>query len=646
MPRLFALFIGIASLLYAAPLALGQSVQSPGAVPAPIVASEDMLGEAAPTMTHNDIDAFVSGIMGEAIANHQIAGAIVAITKDGETLLAKGYGQARLSPPQMTNGDRHLFRLASISKTFTWIALFQLLENGQIQMEDPINTHLPADLRIPDQGFQNPIRISHLLQHQNGFEDLALGHLFIKEGGDVPTLHEYLNRYRPDRVREAGRFPSYSNYGVALAGAIISEISGLPFESYVEERILQPLNMMTSGFREPFQDGRISALPASDMERFAKGMKWEAGNWIEQPFIHMNQIAPAASFSSTALDMSRYLRALTAFEDGGELILSRHYWDQLSQGLVKGFFSYDFGAIKGFGHDGSAMEFFSRFLIDRKNQLGILISVNSASGSTLVSSFPKLIQHRYFPEDIPTSARISTPSDYEGYYRTSRRPYSGFKKALLTLDGTLHIKADVNSLRIKDFGSTRFLYPIDKDHFRNPETGDIWAFERGKDGQIRHVNAHYQTTAYEKLPTLYTPGLGLGIWLGALVLAIAVLARRLLQRYSRIAHPLVPPLTEHLLNTTAVLWLVFSISLVSYMGFAANMGSALVLSYPEPMVYLILILGVLLSILITTNLISLFWLSYRQSIQSLNVLKYGTINLFWAVALLPLWEIGLISLTP
>lgn len=159
--------------------------------------------------------------------------------------------------------ERSLFRIGSASKTFTWTVIMQLVEEGRLSLDYPVNDHLPPALQVPDQGYDEPIRVRHLMTHSPGFEDTALGHLFVRDPGAVLSLEEYLARYRPARVRPPGVVTAYSNYGVSLAGAKVSAVAGVPFEAYVERRILEPLGMDHTTFREPLgEDAEARRLPA------------------------------------------------------------------------------------------------------------------------------------------------------------------------------------------------------------------------------------------------------------------------------------------------------------------------------------------------------------------------------------------------
>src|SRR6516162_2105868 len=121
------------------------------------------------------VEAFTDGAVLSAMHKDHIAGVCVAIVKGHDVLLAKGYGLA--APGKPADADT-LCRVGSISKTGTWIALMQLVEQGKIKLDDPINAHLPPDLQIPDEGFSQPILVRNLMSHNAGFEDSIMGHIF------------------------------------------------------------------------------------------------------------------------------------------------------------------------------------------------------------------------------------------------------------------------------------------------------------------------------------------------------------------------------------------------------------------------------------------------------------------------------------
>src|SRR3546814_1682014 len=105
--------------------------------------------------------------MASSLPRGDIAGATVAIAKDGEVLLTKGYGYADTQKRVPVDADRHLFRVASISKLFTWTAVMQQVERGRIDIDAAIHRYL--DFKIPPYRGK-PLTMRHLMTHTEGLE--------------------------------------------------------------------------------------------------------------------------------------------------------------------------------------------------------------------------------------------------------------------------------------------------------------------------------------------------------------------------------------------------------------------------------------------------------------------------------------------
>ena len=179
-------------------------------------------GASADTQLPN-LEAFVDGVVGAFMSHEQIAGVQVAVVRNGETLLVKGYGIDSVEPRRVGRSQQSLFRIGSISKTFTWISIMQLAERGELQLDDPINDHLPDELDVPDEGFEQPIRIVDLMNHTAGFEEHRCRDCSSPRTRRCCRCSEQLRQRRPHRVREPGKLMAYSNYSTALAGAIVAQ---------------------------------------------------------------------------------------------------------------------------------------------------------------------------------------------------------------------------------------------------------------------------------------------------------------------------------------------------------------------------------------------------------------------------------------
>src|ERR1700722_8456139 len=217
--------------------AAAKPVQS---VPLPVQASGARLAPGTP-IPPAALEAFVDGVVRQAMTSRHIAGAAVSVVQNGQVVMDKGYGFA--VPGRAVDPNTTLFRVGSISKTFTWIALMKEVEAGRMRLDAPINLYLPEPLQVKDQGFRRTIYVRDLMTHSSGFEDRSLGQLFEAEPARVRPLADYLREERPRRVREPGVVSVYSNYGAMLAGEAVAYVNGHPYQDLIDAEITGPLGM-------------------------------------------------------------------------------------------------------------------------------------------------------------------------------------------------------------------------------------------------------------------------------------------------------------------------------------------------------------------------------------------------------------------
>src|SRR5512141_299574 len=129
-----------------------------------LVPSSPPLGPTDPA----EMEAFIDKLLKHEMDENHIAGAAVAVVKDGKLFFTKGYGYADLENKIPVDPEQTIFRIGSVSKTFTWTAVMQLVEQGKLDLDADVNTYL--DGRIPAT-YPQPITLKHLLTHTAGFED-------------------------------------------------------------------------------------------------------------------------------------------------------------------------------------------------------------------------------------------------------------------------------------------------------------------------------------------------------------------------------------------------------------------------------------------------------------------------------------------
>ncbi len=485
---------------------------------------------AAHPLEKADLAAFFDGLVPLQMERSDVAGATVLVMKDGQELFKKGYGYSDVTKKSPVDPDTSMFRLASISKLFTWVSVMQLAEQGKLDIDADVNKYL--DFQIAP-AFGKPITLRNLMTHTGGFEEVV-HNILVVDPKKASSLRDFLIAYQPHRMYPPGEVPAYSNYGVGLAGYIVQRVSAEPFEQYVSEHIFQPLGMKHSSFNEP--------LPADLVPYASDGYRANT----EKPAIGFEifQPTPAGGISSTAGDMERFALALL---NGGELdghrILKTEtrdaMWtpqfaasDQLPPGCM-GFYQTWRNNLRFIGHDGDLIAFHSMFLLEPAQRLVLFVSYNSAGSAQrnraeLLDGFAD----RYFP--AYTAPAVQTTSvdqlkDMAGTYQSTRRADST-KFAISNPPGQAVAKVDKDGVLTIDSskdlrGHTRKWKPIGKDLWQaQGDQARIFAI-RDSSGKIVRLAINFPGVQLQRVPWYeHKSFVGISLALSVLILLFVVLA--------------------------------------------------------------------------------------------------------------------------
>lgn len=547
MAHRYGLLAAVTAVLCWAP-ATGSAAE-PSAGEAPATTSAQTVDRHANAIDRADLAAFVDGFVRGRMQSQQVVGVTVSVVHDGEMIFARGYGHDDLEAGRAVVADRTLFRPGSISKTFTWTAVMQLYEQGRLDLEADIRTYLP-NLEIADT-FDEPITMLHLMAHTPGYEDTAMGHLFGDDPDDVPTLLEYLRTHEPARVRPPGLLPAYSNYGVAVAGLIVANVSGMPWETYVERYLFEPLGMADSTFREPWTREEPAPLSRRLLDNVSKGYVRREGGYEPGSFTFIGQVGPAGAMSTTATDMARWM--LAHLNDGrlpdrlgGARILEAETARRMHRqhftlhprmpGMAHGFIESHLHGYRAIGHGGGTIHFLSDMQLVPELDLGVFISSNTAGGGgELIDEFVATLVGRYFapgPLTIPApeGGGAGRPlAEYAGTYVSTRRPFTTVEALFLTNAAMVSAAGD-HLVVASPMGQTR-LEPLGGDDFRSADTGERLSFTTNKSGDVNALILPMSVMVMEKVGPLGNPNLLYGVLAGAaFVMACAVVGAWLRRR--------------------------------------------------------------------------------------------------------------------
>jgi len=421
-----------------------------------------------------------------------------------------------------------------------------------MRLDRPVNLYLPEKVRLP--GRLREITLRNLMEHTPGLEDRALGQLFENDPRRVRPLDLYLRQERPGRDRAPGVLSSYSNYGVALAGAAVAHSEGKTFERLVEEGITLPLGMRHTTFREarPERRGLPAAMPAALRPWVSNGYAWRNGGFAANDYEYIGQVAPAGSASSTAGDMSRYMLMLLG--DGalnGHTVFgpraARAFRSPLRltpegmNGWAHGFIVYDMpGGHKGYGHDGATLAFYTRLVVIPELGLGVFVTTNTETGGPLARDLPDAVIRRFYaPPSVfprPGSAELARSAEmFEGSYLTTRRANGGLEGFVGLLIGGSDVRVTSGGRLLTGAGADTRAWvpdgPVSEGRFIAVD-GDRRLFFRIEDGRAVSfrdaLNAATQkrTSFSERASTLAIVATLAGFCAAATLIGLALRNRR------------------------------------------------------------------------------------------------------------------------
>ena len=226
----------------------------------------------------------------------------IALVDDQRIVWARGFGFADRARRRAADAET-VYRVGSVSKLFTDLAVMQLVEQGQVELDAPVSRVLPEF--APRNPFDTPVTLRQLMAHRSGLvREPPLGHYF----DTTPhTLAEVVFSLRGTTLlTRPGTHTKYSNAGVTVAGAVVERVRGEPFATTIGRTLIGPLGLGLT---------RTSFAPGPELLREqAEGLMWTYdGQTIATPTFPLG-IAPAGNLVSTVNDLGRFLSVL--FADG------------------------------------------------------------------------------------------------------------------------------------------------------------------------------------------------------------------------------------------------------------------------------------------------------------------------------------------
>jgi CubicO group peptidase (beta-lactamase class C family) len=414
----------------------------------------------------------LSRLVREAQSEQRIPSISAAAVGNGEVVWEEALGLADVEGKVEATPDTQ-YRVGSITKTFTAAAVMQLRDAGELELDDPLSQHIP-------EAAHGDSTLRRLLTHLSGLQREMPGYVwetleFPDREGLVAGLAE------AEQVLRAGARWHYSNLAFALLGEVVARRSGLDYEDYVRDRLLEPVGLARTSFEQ--------TLPAANaylVDPYADAVRPEQ-NVIKGAF------AAAGSLWSTTGDLARWGRFLVEGADGvlAEATVEEMRRFQSMADLEEWKLGWGLGVALMrendrifIGHGGAMPGFLAGLAISPKERSGAVVLVNSGAGVKIEELLRKLAvkaAEAYPPEPDPWQAAEGIPPELEPLL--GRWWSEGSEVVIRVRNGRLELRdaAAAPSLPPSVFE------PVGEDRFRGvsgPEEGELLEIVRGASGEV------------------------------------------------------------------------------------------------------------------------------------------------------------------
>jgi D-alanyl-D-alanine carboxypeptidase len=346
-------------------------------------------------------------------------GFVVTIAHEGEVVFNQAFGYANLEQQTPLTVD-HIFRIASHSKTFAATAIMQLAENKLLGIDEPVVKYIPW-LKEHSDPRMTHVTLRQLLSHSAGV---------IRDGSDTnywqvsvpfPDLEEFKSQFMESNlIVENNSLMKYSNFGYTLIGCVVEHVSGMPFNQYVQEKILDPLGL-TQTVPE-FKEEILPGLATGYACRIVRKQRLPISDRIDT-----KAMSSATGFYSTTTDMCKYF---TAHFIGNQKLLSdeskkemqRTQWhvnnSKSNEEYGLGFCVNYCGDRRILGHGGGFPGHITRTFFDPQANLVVVVLTNCIDGEarTMGEGIISVINHFEKSDKLADKSSVERMRKFEGRF--------------------------------------------------------------------------------------------------------------------------------------------------------------------------------------------------------------------------------------
>jgi CubicO group peptidase (beta-lactamase class C family) len=371
-------------------------------------------------LTSQKIDSLVE----DALVKFKVAGASVAIVKDGKVIHQKGYGLSSITTKEKVNEHTN-FQIASNSKAFTTAALSILEDEGKLKWTDRVKDHLPEFKMYNDYVTEN-FNIQDLVTHRSGLGLGAGDLMFFPDGSDF-TIKDVLTSFQHFKPVSAFRTKyDYDNLLYIVAGEIVARVGGMSYEAFVQKRILEPLQMNNTSVGRLMKDKSSLATPHSSesgslktidsfdlgVGRAAGGITSNVADMSKWMVVQLNRGKYGPDLKTSLFSSKNHnemWRLHTVLEANRDPRYNSHF-----SGYGLGWFLTDVKGTLKVSHTGGLPGMLSEVTMYPDLNLGIVILTNTETGGNLFSAVSGTIADSYLGlDDFGWTNKIAGWMEYQ-----------------------------------------------------------------------------------------------------------------------------------------------------------------------------------------------------------------------------------------
>ncbi len=394
-----------------------------------------------------------------SLSSNQQAMGSIAISKNGKLLYAKaiGHSEKEAQPPILASAKTK-YRIGSITKTFTTVLIFQLIEEGKLSLTAPLSNYFPT---VPN---AKQITISHLLNHRSGIYNITNDPTYPTWMTQPKTKEELvalISKTTP--VFEPNTKVEYSNSNFILLGFIIEKLRKKPYAQVLQDRIVKKIGLTDTYYGKP----------ANSKDNDSFSYQWIGEDWKKEPETDMSIPHGAGAIVSTPSDLVRFMNALFT----NQLVTPQSLLKMktMVDGFGMGLFQIPFGSKRAFGHNGGIDGFTSNAAYFPEDSLAFAYCSNGQRypmNDILIGVLSICYEKPYkIPQfnDVLYKVNPEDLDQYTGIYASQQIPLK------------ITISKEGERLTAQATGQPSFLLePKDKDQFKFDRAGVVLEFNPAK----------------------------------------------------------------------------------------------------------------------------------------------------------------------